>query len=140
MGVSEQIQELMRDFYARNPFVKLLGMKIEQVEEGSVRLSVPIDGKRHINAYRVAHGGVLMSAADTAMGASCLTVNKKVVTLEMNINCIKPVTEGATAWATGRILHNGRHTLVAECEITDAAGALYAKARGSFYVVGHLAE
>ena len=127
-------------FYENNPYVKYLGMKLENIACGSINIAMKIDAKTHSNVYHAAHGGALMSLADTAMGAACLSVNKKVVTLEMNINCIKSVPEEQVIYAHGKVLHNGMHTVIAECEITGKNGDLYAKARGSFYVLNKFTE
>lgn len=140
MAVADILKKLMQGFYARNPFVKELGIELAYIEEGSVTLAMAVKDSYHVNAYGVAHGGALMSLADTAMGASCLSLNKKVVTLEFNINCIKAVPHGKTVLAQGKILHNGKQTIVAECEIVDDNATLYAKARGSFYVLDKFTE
>lgn len=136
----EKPEDMIKAFYEKNPYVKYLGIELVSLERARVKLAVHIAGDTHVNGYRVAHGGVLMSLADTAMGAACLTVDKKVVTLEMNMNCIKAVPENMMIYAIGQILHDGRHTVVAECEIIDKNGKLYAKSRGSFYIIDKFTE
>jgi len=74
--------------YKQNPYVNLLDINLEQLDEGYAELSMPIMNK-HTNLYNVAHGGALASLADTCMGVACATTGKKVVTLEMNMNFIK---------------------------------------------------
>jgi len=136
-GIMEQtlnrVENLLLSFYQDNPFVQYLGIKVESVEFGKVQLSMQIKHE-YTNVYKIAHGGALMSVADTAMGAACLSVNKKVVTLDFNMNLMKAVPENQLIYAVGRILHNGARTIVAECEIIDEAGNLYGKARGTFFV------
>ena len=36
----------------------------------------------------------------------------------------------------GKVIHQGRNTMVVEAEICDGNGSLLAKARGTFFVVG----
>ena len=128
-----RVENLLLSFYQDNPFVQYLGIKLESVEFGKVQHSMQIKHEC-TNVYKIAHGGALMSVADTAMGAVCLSVNKKVVTLAFNMNLMKAVPEDQLIYAVGRILHNGARTIVAECEIIDEAGNLYGKARGTFFV------
>lgn len=133
--ISDKVKERLISFYDDNPYVKYLRMEIEEIKIGSVRVGMLISAESHSNVYRVAHGGALMSIADTAMGAACMTMNKKVVTAEMNINCIKGAPVGQRVFAVSEVLHNGSQTIVAECEISDENGALYAKSRGTFIVI-----
>lgn len=130
-----QISDHIDIFYNANPFVQLLKITVYSIEEGSVTLAMNI-ASEHTNFYGIAHGGALMSIADTAMGATCLTCNKKVVTLAFNMNCIKALPEGHTVRAIGKVIHNGSRTLVCEADMIDDNDNLIAKASGTFFVIG----
>lgn len=130
------LEEAIRTFYEKNPYVRHLEMGIDSIEGGQTRLTMLIDANTHVNFYGFAHGGALASIADTAMGSACLSIGKKVVTIEMNFNCIKPALAGQRVIATANIIHNGNKTVVAEAEIRDEEGALIVKARGTFFVIG----
>jgi acyl-CoA thioesterase len=69
------------------------------------------------------------------MGATCLTLNKKVVTLDFNINCIKGAPSNCSVLAIGQVIHNGASTIVVEADIIGENGEFYAKARGTFFVI-----
>ena len=125
----------MHELYESNPFVSLLQMKITQLETDMIELSMPITSN-HTNLYDTVHGGALASLADTAMGMACSLTGKKVVTLEMNLNFVRAAGRRKSLHAIGRVLHNGRQTLVAEAEIFDNENKLVTKARGTFFVVG----
>lgn len=131
------LEDFINNFYDDNPFVRLMGIKIDSIDTDNGSLEIHLDLQpEHTNVYQIAHGGVLMTMADMAMGGSCLAVGKKVVTLDMNINIIRPIVVGESVWAKGSIVHNGRSTVVAEVELKNSQGQLSAKARGTFYVVG----
>ncbi len=134
------LSEAIRTFYDKNPFVQYLDMQIDYIADGKTRLMMMVDEEKHVNFYGVAHGGALASLADTAMGSACLSVGKKVVTIEMNFNCIKPAPAGERIVAEANILHNGNKTIVAEAEIRGEDGSLIVKARGSFFVIGQLTD
>ena len=131
-GLKEYFQETYRD----NSYVKLLEMKLDHIEPGSARLSRPIKPEKHTNLYSVAHGGAMASVADTVMGVACGSLGRRVVTLEINMNFIKAAEAGTVVFAVGRVLHNGRNTLVVEGEVLGQDDTLLLKARGTFYVVG----
>lgn len=133
--INERVLNHLYNFYRDNPYVQLLGINVEHVEYGRVTLSLETKEKLS-NYYHISHGGALSSLADTAMGATCLSVNKKVVTQSMNIHFIKPAKENSIVFATGEILHNGRKTLVAETSITDDDGNVLCRATANFFVIG----
>lgn len=137
--INEKVLAHLHNFYHENPYVRLLEIQVEGVERGSVTLSMEAAEKLS-NFYHISHGGALMSLADTAMGATCLSVNKKVVTQSMNIHFIKAAEEGIKLWATGHILHDGRKTLVCETEIRDGEGRILCKATADFFVIGLCVE
>ena len=130
------LQQYLRKIYSQNSFVNLLEMKLIHVEPGNAELVMPIDPAKHTNLYNVAHGGALASLADTAMGVACASLGRRVVTLELNMNFIKAPDSGTKIRACGRVVHNGGHTLVVECDVLSEKEVLLGKARGTFYVVG----
>ncbi len=130
------LKEYFQDTYRDNSYVKLLEMRLVHVEPGTATISMPVNPERHTNLYQVAHGGALASLADTVMGVACGSVGRRVVTLELNMNFIKAADADTIVTGVGRVIHNGRNTLVVECEISSSEGVLLLKARGTFYVVG----
>lgn len=132
------VKDHLQNLYDRNPFVKLLQMQVAELEEGMAKLTMPVDPARHTNLYNTAHGGALASLADTAMGIACTTTGKKVVTVDMNMNFIRSANAGEAVSAVGRIIHNGKQTMVAEADIADANGDLVLKARATFFVIGNI--
>ena len=131
---TEEFMEKMEQFYENDPFIHVIDMSLVNIEDGQVTLGMPITEK-HTNAHGIAHGGVLMSLADTAMGASCMSVNKKVVTMDLNINFIRAAKLGENVIAVAEVLHNGGKTMVSEAKILSEKGDLCAKARGTFFVI-----
>ena len=129
------LTEYFTTIYDQNPYVNLLGMHITKLEEGQAVLSMSVT-PNHTNLYNMVHGGALASLADTAMGIACATTGKKIVTLEMNMNFIKGAPPQSALTAIGKVVHNGKSTLVAECDIVDLHHVLIAKARGTFFVTG----
>lgn len=137
--INPDFSACLNNFYNHNPYVKLLGIRIEDIAPGKVTLSLDTEA-RHSNFYHITHGGALASLADTAMGATCLSANKKVVTQSMNMYYIKAVAEKTHLSATGHILHNGHKTMVCEVEIKDDAGNICCKASANFFVIGTYLE
>ncbi|MBR2215573.1 MAG: PaaI family thioesterase [Selenomonadaceae bacterium] len=126
-------------FYHRNTFMEYAHGEVVPTEDGDVQLELTVEAE-HTNLYGIAHGGVLMTMADTASGAACLVKNKKVVTISLAMDFMHSVPLTTHIIAKGKVLHDGRRTMVTECEIRDHEGKLYAKSHGTFYVLGLLVE
>lgn len=131
-----RVKERLISTYERNPFIHLLQMEIAEASAGKVTLTMPVIQEIHTNLYGIAHGGSLASLADTAMGAACVSLGKKVVTLEMNMNFLHGAPVNSTVKAISTVVHGGSRTMVVECEVLDHEDTLLAKARGTFFVVG----
>ena len=131
-------EEIISKFKARcgkSKFVELCGIKIENIECGSVVLTMKIV-EALTNPYGLAHGGALMTLLDTCIGISCLSVGKNVVTLNMTTNFIKGAALGETVTATCQLIHKGKTTMVGESVLVDSQGKLLAKASATFFVIG----
>lgn len=129
------LQKHIIEFYHQNPFTEYLHTKVVPTADGNVHLELKVE-EEHTNLYGIIHGGVLMTLADTASGAACLALNKKVVTINLAMDFMHAVPLTTKIIATGRVLHDGRHTMTCESELKDEEGKLYAKAHGTFYVLG----
>ena len=106
-------------------FTDYIGIKIEQISEGSVRLSCQIE-ERHLNPHRIAHGGVSFSMLDTASGIAGTTLcreGQNVVTQCADIHFFRPVLPG-TVYAESHILKAGRHTAFVSADLLDEAGTV----------------
>lgn len=131
-------EEIIKNFKARcgkSKFVELCGIKLEELECGSVVLSMKIT-EELTNPYGLSHGGALMTLLDTCIGISCLSVGKNVVTLNMTTNFIKGAPLGETVTATCQLIHKGKTTMVGESQLVDTQGRLLAKASATFFVIG----
>jgi acyl-CoA thioesterase len=112
-----------------------IGLRIEKLEPGSVQLSFPMS--ENITRWGgMVHGGVVMTALDTACGLAVMTVNpgKNQVTMELKVNFLEPLTD-RSFHTVGRVIRNGRTAMVAEGEVKDSKGVLCAKGIGTWLIL-----
>jgi 1,4-dihydroxy-2-naphthoyl-CoA hydrolase len=105
------------------------GFQLAEAERGHVVICMAVR-EHHQQMQGAVHGGVLASLADTAGGlAAFVTVppGARVVTVEMKINFLESVERG-TLSAEGRVIRQGKHLIIVDCDITDDQGRLVAKA------------
>lgn len=125
----------MIDFCHSNTIIDTLGVDVVPLDDNDVRLELTIEEK-HTNFFDVSHGGVLTTMADTAMGIACNELNKSVLTMNLSIDFMHPVRLNTRIIAVPKIIHNGRQTMVCECDMIDANGRLYSKVHATFFVIG----
>jgi acyl-CoA thioesterase len=96
--------------------------------------------EKHSNIYGTVHGGTLASFSDIAMGTSCLTLGRKVVTIDMNISYIKSAPAGSTLTAIGEVISNGNTIMRVAGEIFDEHHQLLVRSQASYFVTGDFGE
>jgi len=89
------------------------------------------------NPTGVLHGGVLMGLADSAMGmtmCALLAPGQTGTNTDLQVRFLRPTKAGRLT-ATTRVVRRGRRTAVLECDVTDAAGKLVARASSTFLLL-----
>lgn len=121
-------------FGAHIPFVDHCGIEALDVREGRTRLRLVLR-LEHANNLGIAHGGVICTLLDVALGtAARLKAGRPVVTLDMQTRFLAPGR--GTLIAEGRVTRAGRSVTFCEAEIRDAQGELVASATGLLKPVG----
>jgi uncharacterized protein (TIGR00369 family) len=111
---------------------------IEEVEVGEGVAVVEMTPTPHMaNHAGFVHGGMISALADSAMGRSLRTLKPGVaraMSFDLKLSFIAAARVGETLRATGRVVHAGRRTMVAECRVEGPGGRLVATASGTFAV------
>lgn len=116
-------------------FTRGLGMETATCADGLCVIELELDD-RHMSVARRAHGGVLFTMLDTAMGRaviSRLPAGKGCATVEAKINYLRPV-QGGRLRAEGRALDMTRRTAYCEGLIRDGEGRILARSSGTFFL------
>jgi uncharacterized protein (TIGR00369 family) len=114
------------------PFVESLGLELHGYSEGHVELRVDLD-EAHLNAWEVAHGGVLMTMMDVGMAMAARSATGHgggVATIEMKSSFMRPAQHQLRAVA--KLLHKTATLAFCEASVFDDEGKLCATATGTF--------
>jgi acyl-CoA thioesterase len=116
-------------------FARHLGLETRRIDGGAqVRLEIT---EQALNSLGVAHGGVICSLVDHAIGAAVafsLGRGKRGVTVELKVNFLAATTSG-TLTATGRLIREGKHLVVGEADVIDQDGRMIAKGLGTWMIL-----
>ncbi len=116
-------------------FRKWLGLTYEVMEDDRAVVSLELDEDKR-NVRDVAHGGIVASLVDVAMGTAAAggnyeTRKRYVVTLELKVNYLAPA-RGNKLTATAKVVRGGARTFVVECRVVTDLGEECAMALGTF--------
>ena len=104
----------------------------EYAEGGKSRISLVIKPEFE-NSFQIAHGGVVMTLLDFAMGAAARsTVNQQLgaMTIDMNVSFLRPSTGKIVV--EGSVLKFGKTIYYCEAVVLNEAGEVTAKSSGTF--------
>lgn len=123
----------MATYGAEIPFVDHCGIEALEPKEERTYLRLVL-GPEHANNLGIAHGGILCTLIDVAMGtAARRRVGMPVMTLTMQTNFVSPGR--GTLLAEGRVLRAGRAIVHGEATITGPEGEVVATGSGVFKAV-----
>ena len=113
------------------PIASTLGFGPLRVLDGAVVLELEPQSF-HDNPIGSMHGGVIATVLDTVTGCAVhatLPPGVGYTSLDLSVRFIRAVRPGTgTVTATGRVVHRGARTAVAEASVVDGAGRLIATA------------
>jgi len=116
-------------------FHRLIGLTLESANaaSGVVVLRLPYDPKLSIFPEAgVYHGGVIASLIDVAGAVACgLPLGRPTPTANFRVDFLKSPAK-IDLIATGKLVRSGKTVSVADVEITDDDGEVYAIGRGTF--------
>lgn len=117
-----------------NPFLEELGVEFLQMADGAAQVALDL-APRHMNSWRVSHGGLTMTLLDVAMslaGRSLYPDAKAAVTVEMNTSFVQPGGRpGGRLVAKGKAFHRSTTMCFCEGEVWNG-DKLVAKSLGTF--------
>jgi uncharacterized protein (TIGR00369 family) len=92
-------------------------------------------GERYQGGGGFAHGGIIATLLDEAMGKVCRFRNVRAVTAELAVEYLKPVNVQNEIIVEGREMELKGRNLFMTGEIRNEAGEVLARGRGRFVVI-----
>jgi len=122
-------------------FTENLGVEYLGMLDGAFVLELELR-ETHMSRASRAHGGVLFTLLDTALGRAVLDslpAGRGCATVELKINYFRPVQKGRIR-AEGKLVSMTRSLAYAEGEIFGPEGKLLARATGTFFLTETLEQ
>ncbi len=114
--------ERVRDSFARQAAMRLIGATLVEVGPGAVTIDLPVR-EDLTQQHRYVHGGIVGMIADSAGGYAAFTLmpaEASVLTVEYKINMLAPAT-GERLVARGTVVKSGRTLSIARADVFGVA-------------------
>lgn len=115
-----EYETVVRESFARQGFLTLIGAVLSRVGPGEVDLELPFRADL-AQQTGMLHAGVVTAIGDTACGYAALTLmpaGSEVWSVEFKINLLAPATPGRYV-ARGRVIRAGRTISVCSADVTS---------------------
>lgn len=123
--------------FEESPFLAMLGAELVERGDGTATLALNLS-EMHLRTRGIAHGGVIATLLDTAMGVAVSTQTPEgcfAVTCQLNVHFIRPGWNGERMMISAKVSHCGATTSVAQAEMATDSGVNVAIASGTFSFV-----
>lgn len=128
-------EEVIDKMYNGDAFSKWLGIERVEEAEGYCKLQMKVRGEM-TNGFKIAHGGITYSLADSALAFASNSYGVQAVSIETSISHTKPVKEGEVIIAEAKELNRTRRTGIYDIRITNQNAEVVALFKGTVYRTG----
>lgn len=111
-------EKIIRKMMAGDAFSQWLGIEVVDIMPGYVRLEMNVR-EEMMNGFRIAHGGIAFSLADSALAFASNSYGRVALPLENNISFLKKVRPGEIVTAATEELSLGNRVGVYNITITN---------------------
>lgn len=116
----------IKKFFERDRFVKICGIEIISVGEGTSECSLKISDM-HLNSADLVQGGAIYTLADFAFAVAANSEGRLTLTMNNNISYLRPA-KGTTLIAKAKKISSTTSTCLYEVEVTDELNTYVAHA------------
>ena len=127
--------ELVQQFVPMSPFVKLVGLKLDEISENRAVMSLEFR-EEVVTIGETVHGGAIATLIDTA--ATCAgwatpnpPENMRGTTVALNVTYVA-AANSANLRAEARVLRRGKNLTFIDIDVTDGDGTLVAKGTATY--------
>ena len=132
MSQNDISKKVVDQMYKGDAFSQWLGIKILEIKPGYSKLQLTVR-EEMTNGFKIAHGGITYSLADSALAFASNSHGRKSVSIETSISHTKPsaIEDVLTATATEQSISN--KIGIYEITITNQKEEIVALFKGTVY-------
>lgn len=127
----------LRESFAAQSIMRLIGAKLERVDAGVVEISLPYR-EDLTQQHGYLHAGIITTIADSACGYAAYTLmpaGSEVLSVEFKINLLRPA-KGKNFLARAEVVKSGKTLSVVRADVfSDADNQLIATMQGTMICI-----
>ena len=132
----EQIFSLIKKYVEEGEgYIKFNNFHLDEISLEKAKLSVELT-KDSLNPSGFAHGGLIFTLADSVMGMLARTTGKNVVTINSQIDYLKP-GKGTKLYAIAEPIKIGKTIAVYKANIYNDKEELISTVSGTYYFIDY---
>ena len=131
--ISEENKQTVFEVVRNTPYLKLLGIELEEIDEEKVVMSLAMQEKLR-QPYGLLHGGATASLIDTATAFAVITAigtDEKATTVDLTVQYLRPHTDGKI-FCTAKVVRAGKRLLFLSAEVVNEQGKTVATALSTY--------
>ncbi len=131
--INEENKQAAFEVARNTPYLKLLGIELEEITEEKVVMSLAMQEKLR-QPYGLLHGGATASLIDTATAFAVITsigTDEKATTVDLTVQYLRPVTDGKVV-CTAKVVRAGKRLIFLSAEVVNEQGKLVATALSTY--------
>lgn len=130
--MKEEIYKQIKDYVETTPsFIKHNNMHVEEIDDKHCKMYIDLT-EDSLNPNKTAHGGLIFGLADSTMGLLARTTGRNVVTINSQIDYLKPC-KGSRITCVAEALKVGKNTAVYRSNIYTENDILAATVTGTYF-------
>lgn len=133
MKKEEMYKEIKEYIENNSGFIKYNNIHIEDIKDNYAKCYVDIT-EDSLNPSGIAHGGLLFGLADSTMGIAARTIGRNVVTINAQIDYLKP-GKGKRITCIAEPLKVGKTTAVYRANLYNEDDNLVSSVTGTFFFI-----
>ncbi len=116
-------------------FSQWMGVEVLDVKEGYCKIRCQVK-EEMLNGFKVTHGGIVFSLADSALAFSAATYGRVALAIDNSISIAKKTTTGDLLTATSECIHLTHKTGIFEVKVRNSDDDLIALMKATVYRTG----
>ena len=132
--MNDEQKKLMAFEVVKNtPYLKLLGIELDEIDFGKAVMSLPMTEKLR-QPHGLLHGGATASLIDTTTAFAVVSVladGEKASTVDLTVHYLRPVINEKTT-CTAKIVKAGKWLLTVTADVVNEDGKLIATAISTY--------
>jgi len=134
--MDQRVRDAIMNAAHQEPFARLLGIELLELEDGYSRVGMIYDPARQDNIYARAHGGAVFGLIDEAFETAGQTDGTVAVALNVNVTYIASPVPGDRLRAEAQRVAQTKRTANYDIKVTDSSGRLIAVCQALAYRTG----